>query len=100
MLYPEIEVDVLAFQDKLTLCWRVAPEPLAVSRADVELLVKKERFAEAAPVAVGPNVTVKGTLWPAASVNGRVSPPTVNAELLELDEDRVTLPPLAVMLPD
>lgn len=61
-LYPDIEVDVLAFQDKSTVCWTVAPVPLTLSRAEVEVLVKKERFAEAVPVVVGENVTVKGTL--------------------------------------
>jgi len=55
-------VDVLAFHDKSTLCWMVAPEPLAVSKAEVELLVKKEMLAEDIPVAVGANVTVKGRL--------------------------------------
>jgi hypothetical protein len=57
-----IEGDVLAFQDKLTVCWIVVPEPLAVSRAELELLVKKEIFAEALPEVVGVKVTVKGTL--------------------------------------
>lgn len=61
-LYPEIEEDVLAFQDKSTVCWTVAPEPLTLSRAELAVLVKKERFAEALPVVVGENVTVKGTL--------------------------------------
>jgi len=61
-LYPEIDVEVLAFQDKSTACWIVAPEPLTVSNAEVELLVKKEMFAEAVPLVVGANVTVKGTL--------------------------------------
>jgi hypothetical protein len=61
-LYPVIEVDVLAFQDKATVCWMVAPEPLAVSKAEVEVLVKKEIFAEAVLLVVGANVTVKGTL--------------------------------------
>ena len=92
-------MDVLASQDKLTVCWIVPPEPLAVSRAEVELLVKKEMFAEAVPVVVGAKVTVKGTLWPDAIVTGKVSPATMNSELLELMEDRVTLPPLAVTLP-
>jgi hypothetical protein len=95
-----IEVDVLAFQDKSTVCWMFAPEPLAGSKAEVEVLVKKEIFAEAVPLVVGANVTVKGTLWPAARVTGRVTPPRVNTELLELAADRVTLPPLAVTLPD
>lgn len=61
-LYPATEVDVLALHDSSTLCWTVAPEPVAVSDADVALLAKKEIFAEAAPDAVGANVTVKGTL--------------------------------------
>jgi len=61
-LNPEIEVDVLVFQDKSTVCWTVAPEPLAVSRTEVELPLKNEMFAEAVPVVVGAKVTVKGTL--------------------------------------
>lgn len=76
-----------------------APEPLAVCDADVELLVKKEMLAELVPVAVGAKLTVYGTLWPAASVKGRGSPLMVKAELLELAEDNVTLPPLAVIAP-
>ena len=61
-LYPTIEVDVLAFQDKSTVCWRFAPEPLAVSKAEVDELVKKKIFAEAVPLVVGANVIVKGML--------------------------------------
>jgi hypothetical protein len=61
-LYPEVDVDVLAFHDKSTVCWMVAPEPLAVSETEVELLVKNEILAEAVPVAVGANVTVKGRI--------------------------------------
>jgi hypothetical protein len=91
---------VLALHDRSTVCWMVAPEPLAVSDAEVELLVKNETFAEAVAVEVGANVTVNGRFWPAASVTGNVNPPRVNAELLELLEDTVTLPPLAVKVPD
>lgn len=98
-LYPAIELDGLAFQDRSTTCWVVAPKPLADSGAKVELLVKNEMFAEAEPVAVGAKVRVKGTLCPATRVIGNVSPPTVNAELLELVDDSVTLPPEAVTLP-
>jgi hypothetical protein len=98
-LYPAIELDVLAFQDSSTLCWIVTPEPVAVSDAVLELLAMKERFAEAAPAAVGANVTEKGTLWPAARVTGNVSPATLKAELLEPTEDRVKPPPVAVTLP-
>ena len=63
------------------------------------MLVKKEMFAESVPAAVGLKVTEKGTLWPEASVTGKVSPPRLKAELLELADDRVTLPLLAVTLP-
>ena len=59
-LYPDTEVEVLAFQDRLTECGSVAPVPVAVPDAVVELLVKNERLAEADPAAVGANVTVNG----------------------------------------
>jgi hypothetical protein len=94
-----MDVDVLAFHDKSMLCWMFAPEPLAISDVEVELLVKKAMFAEAVPVAVGAKVTVKGMLWPLAIVAGKVIPPSVNSELFELAEDKLTLPPLAVRLP-
>ena len=42
--------------------WIFPPEPLAVSKAEVELLLKKKILAEAVPLTVGANVTVKGTL--------------------------------------
>ena len=69
----------------------IAPVPLAVSEAELEPLVKKEMMAEAVPVAVGAKVTVKGTLCPAAIVTGKASPLSVNWELLELADERVTL---------
>jgi len=98
-LYPVTELDVLAFHDRPTVCWIAAPEPEAVSVVEPALEVKSEMFADAEPATVGVNVTVKGRLWPDARVAGKVRPPTVNAELLELAEDRTTLPPLAVTLP-
>ena len=98
-MYPLIEVDVLAFQDKATVCWMVAPVPLAVSEIELEPPVKKEMLVEAVPVAVGAKVTVKGTICPAAIATGKASPPSVNWELLELADERVTLPPVAVRLP-
>jgi len=61
--------------------------------------VKKEIFADALPLVVGEKVTVNGTLCPDAIVVGNVSPLSVNSELLELAEERVTFPPLAVTLP-
>jgi hypothetical protein len=92
-------VDVLAFHDRLTTWGRVAPEPLAVCDAEVEFVVKKEIFADAVPLAVGAKVTVNGTLWPAGMVVGNVTPLIVKTELLELADDTVTLPPLALTLP-
>jgi hypothetical protein len=56
-------------------------------------------FAESVPAAVGLKVTVKGTLCPAASVTGKLSPPRLKVELLELTDDKVTLPPLADTFP-
>lgn len=94
-----MEVEVLAFHDKSTVCWIVAPDPLTVSAAELDVLVKNESLADAAPLVVGAKLTVKGTVCPAANVTGKVSPPTANAELLELAEDNVTPPPLAVKLP-
>ena len=76
-----------------------APVPLAVSEIELELLVKKRILAEVVAAAVGAKVTVKGTLCPAAIVTGKASPLTVNWELPELADERVTLPPVAVRLP-
>lgn len=98
-LYPATEVLELAFHDRSTVCCNVAPDPLAVSDAEPEELLKNEIFAEALPVLVGEKVTVNGTLCPAAIVTGNVSPPRVNCELLEVVDESVTLPPLAVTLP-
>ncbi len=77
----------------------VAPVPVTVSTADVEEPPKNETVAAAEPGAVGAKVRVKGMLWPAAIVVGKLTPLSVNWELLELDDERVTLPPLALMLP-
>ena len=90
---------MLAFQVSVTVCWTEAPVPLAVSRAEPEVDVKKEIFAEDVPVVLGAKVTVNDALCPELSVVGSVSPLIVKAALLELADDTVTLPPLAVMLP-
>ena len=74
--------------------------PVTTSVVDgVEALLAKEMFAEAVPLVCGANVTVKGTLCPAAMVRGRVMPPRPNSELLELPEDMVTLEPVALSVP-
>jgi len=98
-LYPAIEEDVLASHDRATVCCTVAPEPLAASDAEVELLAEKEIFADAVPADVGAKVRVNDALWPEARVTGNVSPLRVNSELFELAEARVKLPPLAVTVP-
>ena len=93
-----MELELLAFHDRSTVCWIVAPVPLALCDA-LLLAVTNDRFAVTVPVVVGANVTVYGTLCPAAIVSGNVSPPSVNSVLLEFAEDTTTLPPLAVRLP-
>jgi hypothetical protein len=92
-------LDGLAFHERSTMCWMVVPDPLAVSIAELELLATKEMVADALPLAVGANVTVKGALCPAARLSGRESPAIVNAALFEVAEVRVRLPPLAVTDP-
>lgn len=37
-----IELEVLAFQERSTVCCLVPPEPLAVLRAELELLIKRK----------------------------------------------------------
>ena len=100
MLYPTTG-EVLGFQDRSTLCCMVdVAVPVTTSVVDgVEALLAKEMFAEAVPLVCGANVTVKGTLCPAAMVRGRVMPPRPNSELLELPEDMVTLEPVALSVP-
>jgi hypothetical protein len=68
-------------------------------RLEFEALLLKVRVAVAAPVAVGLNVTLNEALCPAAIVAGRDNPLMVNAELSELAELTVTLPPVAVSVP-
>lgn len=94
-----MEPDVLASQDKSTMCWIVVPDPLAVSTAELELLATNEMVVDAVPVVVGANVTVKGTLCPAARFRGKESPAIVNTGLFEVAEERVRLPPVAVTVP-
>lgn len=100
MLYPTTG-EVLGFQDRSTLCCMVdVAVPVTTSVVDgIEALLAKEMFAEAVPLVCGANVTVKGTLCPAAMVRGRVMPPRPNSELLELPEDMVTLEPVALSVP-
>jgi hypothetical protein len=65
----------------------------------LEALLEKEMLAEEVPLDCGANVTVNGTLVPGGIVTGRVIPPTLKTELLELAADTVTLEPLALRVP-
>jgi len=102
MLYPEMFADVLPVHDKFTE-YTGAGVPLPVSAAvvgePVALLVKVN-VALTVTAAVGVNVTVKGTLCPAASVTGSDKPLTVKTELLVLAPVTVTLATLALSVPD
>src|ERR1700746_4032720 len=93
--------DVLAFQDRLTLCIGAGvPDPAndAVVAEGCALLVKVS-VPMAVPEAVGANVIVNEVLLPAAIVAGRERPFIVKAELFVLAALIVTLAPLAVRVP-
>ena len=77
-----------------------APVPLTDSaRDESEALLENKILADALPLACGANVSVKGTLCPAAIVRGNVIPLNANSELLELAEETVKLEPLALSAP-
>ena len=77
-----------------------APVPLADSaRDESEALLENKMLVDVLPLIRGANVSVKGTLCPAAIVRGYVRPVSANSELLELAEETVTLPPLALSAP-
>ena len=103
MLYPEMFAEVLAVHDKLTECTG-AGVPIPVKASVVvglwALLAVKVSVALKVPATVGLNVTVNGTLWPAAMVTGSVSPLTTNNELFELAPVTVTLAPVALSVPE
>jgi hypothetical protein len=77
-----------------------APVPVADSaRDESEALLENKILADVLPLTCGANVSVKGTLCPAAIVTGNVMPLNANSELLELAEETVTLEPLALSAP-
>ena len=100
-MYPEIPEEVLASQDKFTVCVGAAV-PVPVS-ASVELLgwalLVNVSVAFAEPVACGLKVIVNDVLWPAGIVTGSCNPLIVNAELLIPAAVTVTLAPLAFKVP-
>jgi hypothetical protein len=61
-------------------------------------LLPSERAALAEPEVCGANVTVTGTLCPAAIVTGKEIPVSENSLLLRLADETVTLAPLALRL--
>jgi hypothetical protein len=87
----------LPFQERSTLCCGgAAPVPVKVSAAEFEALLVNEPIAEALPDICGVNVSVNGTLCPAAIVRGKVIPLSENSALVTVAEDTLTLDPLAV----
>ena len=94
--------EVLPAQDRFTECVDASvPVPLSASAiVDGTALLVKLSVALALPATCGLKVTENGTLWPAAIVVGSDSPPTVNVVLLEVAPVRVTVPPLAVRVPE
>ena len=77
-----------------------APVPLTDSaRDESEALLENKMLADVLPLTCGANVSLKGTLCPAAIVRGNAIPLKANSELLELAEETVTLEPPALSAP-
>ena len=93
---------MLAVHDRFTECVGAGvPVPVSASViVDVEALLVMVNAALAAAAVCGLNVIVNAALCPDGIVTGRESPPTLKAELFVLAAVTVTLPPLAVKLPE
>jgi hypothetical protein len=94
--------EVLPAQERFTECVdAAAPVPLSASVIvdGVPSLVKVS-LALALPATGGLKVTANETLWPAAIVVGSDNPPTVKEVLLEVAPVTVTLPSVAVSVPE
>jgi hypothetical protein len=72
---------------------------MACAVGELAALLENARDAEVAPAACGVKVTVKPVDCPAASVTGKEIPESTNSLLLSVDEEIVTLAPLAVRVP-
>lgn len=73
-------------------CTAAAPEPLSVTEAgELVALLTKATLPEAVPLLVGANFTLAFWLAPAARVNGKVTPLTLNPEPVMLAEETVTV---------
>ena len=95
-------MEVLAVHDKFTECVG-AGVPVPVSAAvvvDERALLAMVKVALAAPDAVGLKIMVNGTLCPDGIVAGRDRPLRLNAELFVVAAVTVTLPPVALKLPE
>jgi hypothetical protein len=78
-LYPATPLDVLVFQDKLTLCWGEVAEPLRDSTVgELEALLTNVTFDDAVPAFWGVNATWNERLLPATIVTGSEMPVTEN----------------------
>ena len=65
---------------------------------ELDALLTKESFPDAAPLLWGTNLTVRETLLPAETVMGNVAPLKVNSELVVVAEEITTLEPTAFKL--
>ena len=87
-------------QERSTLCCSgAAPVPVKVSATEFEALLVNELIAEALPDICGVNVSVNGTLCPAAIASGKVIPLSENSALVTMAEDTLTLDPEALSVP-
>src|SRR4051812_40749962 len=82
---------VLSVQERATV-WSMAaaalPAPLRACEAtEPGVSVTNDKLAVAVPALCGENFTVKGTLCPAVTVTGKVSPLTVNSGLVVLTSE-------------
>jgi len=97
-------VPELAFQASVASCWVVllaVPVPVSDTTAgELEALLVKESFPDAAPELLGVNFTVIAADFPAAIVTGKETPLTVNSELVVVAEETITLVPEAVRVAD
>ena len=101
MLYPTA-LELLWVQLRLTLCCGAGlPVPVRDSlRLEFVALLANARVADAVPLAWGVNTIVTGTLCPALTVKGKVTPLNLNSDVVMLADDTLTFEPLALRLAD
>lgn len=95
MLYPE--TFWLSFQESSTLCCGgAAPAPASVMTGELEASLATASVADAFPLALGANVTVKEALCPAGTTTGRAGPLMEYSDVLGASEEIVTFDPEAL----